>query len=134
MKELDIAKKAVVEGGTLAFSFLDKEKHVRYKTKVDIVTDLDVRVENLIVSTLRASFPDYSIISEEHPPVSRDSEYTWIIDPIDGTSSYVSHVPHFMSVVALQKGKDLLFCVCFKPKPQQWLCVALPKAEPPVIV
>jgi myo-inositol-1(or 4)-monophosphatase len=68
-----------------------------------IVTKLDFASEKLIIESISKRFPSHSIIAEESGFVDKDSEYIWVIDPIDGTSNFANGVPWFGVMVALLK-------------------------------
>jgi myo-inositol-1(or 4)-monophosphatase len=73
-----------------------------------VVCDADFAAEKFIVDRIRKAFPDHSIISEESAPVMRDAEYTWVIDPLDGTSNFVAGIPWFGTQIGvLHKGRAI---------------------------
>ena len=80
-----IAKEAALEAGKLLMQHFEKASSVSFKGKNDIVTEVDIRSNELIRSKIMANFPDHSIHSEETGLEDHHSKYTWIIDPIDGT-------------------------------------------------
>jgi histidinol-phosphatase len=71
------------------------------------VTDADLCIENELRSLIRSAFPDHQIIGEEHgvdnPQNASSSEWSWILDPIDGTFSFVHGVPFYSSLLAVLK-------------------------------
>jgi histidinol-phosphatase len=75
-----------------------------YHLKPDgtFVTDIDLAVEDLIRSRLRAAFPDHGILGEERPETFAESDYRWIIDPVDGTRSFRHRIPLFGTLLALR--------------------------------
>ncbi len=78
-----------------------EEKHFK-----DFVSYVDKEAENRIVSYIKMKFPDHTIIGEEGTKTSKESEYEWYIDPLDGTKNYISGFPVFgVSVGVLKKGK-----------------------------
>lgn len=68
-----------------------------------IVTEVDLTIEKKIISEIEKNFPDHSIIAEESGYLNKNSEYTWIIDPLDGTSNYAAGIPWFGIMIALLK-------------------------------
>jgi myo-inositol-1(or 4)-monophosphatase len=72
-------------------------------SQVDLVTDVDKRCEELIVSSLEREFPGFGILGEEGTDQSGlpDSPYRWIIDPLDGTTNYVHNFPFYSVSIAL---------------------------------
>ena len=69
-----------------------KEKNINNKELNDIVTDVDIFMEKKIVSFIKEKFPEHSIYSEEVGNDEKDSEYQWLIDPIDGTINYADYL------------------------------------------
>lgn len=66
-----------------------------------IVTEMDVAAERKIAHMISQKYPGHSIIGEEKGAILTGSEYTWIIDPIDGTSNYASGIPWFGILLAV---------------------------------
>jgi myo-inositol-1(or 4)-monophosphatase len=73
------------------------------KSDGTIVTDADLRIERLLRSRIDEKFPLHSIVGEEYPDKKKSSPYTWIIDPIDGTTSYYFGVPFYGTLIGLLK-------------------------------
>lgn len=75
----------------------------------DLVTDADNASEAFILDLLRARFPDHTIVSEEAGSREINSGYTWIVDPLDGTTNYTHHHPVFaVSIGVLKRGEPLI--------------------------
>ena len=68
----------------------------------DIKLELDVRCQKLIEKKLRATFPQISLLGEEGCSGHANSEYRWVVDPIDGTVNYFHGMPHAAVSIALQ--------------------------------
>ena len=76
------------------------------KADASYVTEADRRVEEFIRRELRSRFPDDAIIGEEtDDELSSLSDYTWAIDPIDGTTNFVAGLPHWAICIARLKGR-----------------------------
>lgn len=78
------------------------------KNKVDPVTDLDKKIENILKKIIIKNFPNHSIIGEESKSRLKKSEYTWIIDPLDGTKNFIMGLPTWSNLVGLLKSKNPL--------------------------
>jgi len=76
------------------------------ETSYNLVTDIDKESEKRIVSAILKQFPNHNIIGEEDQYPQTDSEYYWIIDPIDGTNNYFKGVPYFAVSIALAKKEN----------------------------
>ncbi|MGL6040263.1 MAG: inositol monophosphatase family protein [Deefgea sp.] len=81
----------------------------------NIVTVADTHAEQIIVTGLRQRFPSHSIISEEIGSDLRPSEYTWVVDPLDGTSNYAAGIPWFGVLIALFRGSEPILAVLHTP-------------------
>ena len=92
---LNIAIKTAKEAGELLKDSFSKKRTVDFKGKGNVVTDADYLAEKHIIKSLIKEFPDFGIVSEESPPIEKDSDYKWMIDPLDGTRNYASGIPHF---------------------------------------
>lgn len=92
-----------------------KTRSFTYETKstdIDIVTEVDQYSEKLIIEGLKKEFPEFGFMAEESGEQSIDSEYIWVIDPLDGTTNFSVGVPVFAISVALQKhGESVLGAV-----------------------
>ena len=87
---LNFAVKAARRAGTIinrASDNLDKLT-VRHKSLNDLVSEVDRAAEDAIIDTLKSVYPDHSILAEESG-ASGESEYQWIIDPLDGTTNFL---------------------------------------------
>ncbi len=71
----------------------------------NVVTAADTRSEELIVRGIRRAYPGHSIIAEETGCDLRASPFTWVVDPLDGTSNYAAGVPWFGVLISVLKDK-----------------------------
>lgn len=70
-----------------------------------VLTETDLAVGKLLVEKVKQTYPDYNIIDEEAGVVDNHSEYTWVIDPIDGTSNFAVGVPTYGIMMGLLKNE-----------------------------
>ena len=90
-----------------------KDIAIKNKEKNDIVTAVDVFMENEIIKIIKEWFPEHSIYSEECGELSNNSEYEWFIDPIDGTINFAAGIPLFSTSIALKKNDETIFGIVF---------------------
>jgi myo-inositol-1(or 4)-monophosphatase len=102
-KELDVVVEAAKEAGKILLKNFGKPITAKYKTEIELVTEIDVECEKKILSILKRDFPDYSVWAEESGQENNDSDYRWIIDPLDGTHNYFYGLPLFGVSIALAK-------------------------------
>ena len=81
----------------------------------DIKLELDRRSQALIESLVLGYFPDHAIYGEEGVRGDADSEFQWVIDPIDGTVNYFYGVPHFAISIALRRARRIIAGVILDP-------------------
>lgn len=87
---------------------------IAVSTKADktVVTETDQAVERMMREQIKAAFPEHGIIGEEYGNENENAEYVWVLDPIDGTISYVHGVPLFGSLFGLlHNGQPIIGCI-----------------------
>ena len=106
---LDTAKEAALAAGRiLTRSFRKIEgRQVGLKGMGDYVTDLDHESEETIISVIKKSFPHHRIHAEESGKDRSDSDFTWVIDPLDGTANYVQGIPIYGVSIALMTREEI---------------------------
>jgi len=97
------------EGGKMIQRRFGFKHTIRFKSPLSLVTEVDIAVEKKVVSLIHSSFPSHQILTEESPPYQGSSSFRWIIDPVDGTTNYVHHIPlSALSIGVEFKGEMLL--------------------------
>src|SRR5216110_230876 len=81
----------------------------------DPVTAADRAAESAMRALIRQSFPDHGIIGEEFGAERADAEYVWVLDPIDGTKSFISGMPAWGTLIALTRFGEPVFGVMNQP-------------------
>ena len=87
----------------------NKKLNIKHKELNDIVTDVDVFMEEKIIEKIKQWFPEHSIYSEEAGEIQKNSEYEWMVDPIDGTINFAAGIPLFSTSIALNKNNETIF-------------------------
>ena len=102
---LNIAVRAARSAGKVimqATEQLDKVQ-IEQKGSNDFVTSVDQEAEQTIIAVIAKAYPHHGFICEESGKSGNaDSEYQWIIDPLDGTTNFIKGIPHFSVSIALQ--------------------------------
>lgn len=88
---------------------------VSFKGETDLVTEVDRACESLIVETIRRHHPGHDILAEENEYDALDSGFTWIVDPLDGTTNYAHGIPWFCVSIALEVDGDVGVGVVYHP-------------------
>jgi len=81
----------------------------------DPVTAADRAAEQAMRALIREKFPAHGVIGEEFGPERADAEYVWVLDPIDGTKSFISGMPAWGTLIALTRGGQPLFGMMHQP-------------------
>ena len=122
LKKLKINKdyleiiKAARAGGEVVKKYFGKNIKITGKTiPADFKTKADMESEEVILKILNKKFPKYNIIAEENGEKKNGSEYTFVIDPLDGTNNFVLGIPYFSIGVGLLKGSEIIFGVVYNP-------------------
>ena len=92
--------------------------NIELKAKNDLVSEVDRDTETVIIDALHKAYPDHAITGEEHGQAisaSNGSEYTWIIDPLDGTTNYLQGIPHYAISIAVTRGRQIEHGVIIDP-------------------
>jgi myo-inositol-1(or 4)-monophosphatase len=101
-KFIEVGMEAAREAGKLLMERFHSSFAVMHKGAINLVTEVDIAAENLIVSRIRGAFPQHSILAEENHAGGAHGPYTWIIDPLDGTTNYAHGFPVFAVTIALE--------------------------------
>lgn len=100
MKNLLIS--ALKVSGEILLEYFNNPLEIQQKeSQSSIVTIADIESEKIITALIKERFPAHNIISEESGFTNNNSEYTWIIDPLDGTSNFASGIPWFGVLISL---------------------------------
>ncbi len=112
---LQVCEAAARAGGAILLDWAERFS-VREKGPADLVTEADVASQTAIRRVVLDAFPEHDFLSEEDTSATaRQSGYRWIVDPLDGTTNYVHHVPEYAVSIALERDGELLVGCVFNP-------------------
>jgi len=115
-KERNAAITAAKKAGKIAMEKFEKLQDIRTKSSIyDYVTEADLLAEKEILNILRKKFPEHSILAEESGSYKGSNEFTWLVDPLDGTNNYSVGLPFFCVSIALSLEKEPVLGVVFDP-------------------
>ncbi|MFQ6611549.1 MAG: inositol monophosphatase family protein [Fidelibacterota bacterium] len=103
---LEVACRAAREASAAILAAMDKPHRIDFKSWSNLVTDTDRKSEAIIINTLQSEFPDHGILAEESERKKTDSEYLWVIDPLDGTTNFVHGYPPFSVSIGCFKNQQ----------------------------
>jgi myo-inositol-1(or 4)-monophosphatase len=115
MTAVDTAVKAAKAAGVLLRENFGCALEVDEAKHHDIKLALDVESQDLITGILLGEFPDYALYGEEGMAGNQESDYQWIVDPIDGTVNYFYGIPHYCISIALRHKDELIVGVIYDP-------------------
>lgn len=112
---LETAMDAAKAAGEILLRSYEKPKNIEFKGEADLVTEMDRSSEKLIVEKILGQYPNHAIVAEETGSRKTNSEYRWIIDPLDGTTNYAHDLPLFSISIALEHKKEMIVGVVLDP-------------------
>ena len=113
--ELKAALDAAAAAAQVIRSLYQRNLAITTKADQSPVTEADVRAEHAILDVLRARFPSHGFYGEETGRHNAQAESLWLIDPIDGTKSFVRECPFFSTQIALMRAGTLVLGVSCAP-------------------
>ncbi|PCI25422.1 hypothetical protein COB57_01725 [Candidatus Peregrinibacteria bacterium] len=106
-------------GNIVEQGYKDKNKEVSTKKDdnnfVTLLTKYDISVNKKIIEYLELQYPEFSIISEEAPEINKPSDYSFVVDPIDGTRNFVRSIPLFFIGIGFVKKNQTILSVTHNP-------------------
>ena len=105
---LDFALDAAWQAGRITLGYFQTGVDVERKHDNTPLTIADKQAEQKLRELITQYWPDHGILGEEFGRSESDSRYTWIVDPIDGTKSFVAGVPMYANLVALLDGDEAI--------------------------
>ena len=107
----------VTRAGEISLEYRARLSEVKVSQKdtvKDLVTEADVAVENYLIEQIKNTYPDHAICAEESG-THAGGETRWVIDPIDGTTSFVHNLPFYSISIALQQNNQTILAAVFAP-------------------
>ena len=114
-KYLEVACRTAREAGLMLKEGLDRGMKISFKGIVDLVTNCDTLSQKMIFERLTAAFPGHGILAEEGLSHAIDSEYRWVVDPLDGTTNFAHRLPFFCVSMALEHRGKIILGVVYDP-------------------
>ena len=114
---LQLAIDTALEAGTFLKKNVGKIRQIEYKggEKTNLVTEIDKKSEEIIFARIREKHPDHDFLGEESGAADVQSEYRWIIDPLDGTINYTHGLPIYCVSIGLEYKGEIIVGVVYDP-------------------
>lgn len=126
MSYLETAVEIARESGALLAHYFERRVAFETKGEFDLVTEADRASEKLVVERLRTHFPSHSIVAEEGGGhTNAASEYTWFVDPLDGTTNFAHGFPVFNVTLGLARAGEMIAGVVYDPMRQEMFAAEL---------
>lgn len=124
-----IGVRAARKAGDYIVRYIDRLESVRVgrKEQNDFVTEVDQGAERIIVEEILRAYPSHAVLGEEYGMQNNeegDSEYVWIIDPLDGTTNFIHGFPVFAVSIALQQNGRTIAAIVYDPTRQELFTAA----------
>ncbi len=108
--------KATKAGGDILKEYFNQSFTISNKEGINnLVTEVDHKSEEVIIDIIKNDFPQHQILSEESGEHIQDSEYKWIIDPIDGTVNYANGIPICCVSIGIEKDGKMIMGAVYNP-------------------
>jgi len=112
------ALKAAKKAGQYILKNFHQVKNKDIKTKggfAGLATKVDKTAEKIIKKIITEKFPNHNILGEESGQTHKKSDYTWVVDPLDGTHNYLMGSPLFCTAIALTYKNEVILGVIYAP-------------------
>ncbi len=113
------ARDLAIQAGTLLKQGFSRSKQIRYKGRIDPVTQYDVKSEKLIVKAISKTFPTHSLLTEEGHNIRENSGFRWVVDPLDGTVNFAHGFPVYCVSIALEYDGEQVVGVVYDPEREE---------------
>ena len=101
-----------------------RPREVTVKSDATPVTPIDQKVERALRAAITEMFPEHGIVGEEYDNLDSDSDYVWVLDPIDGTMAFIAGLPTFATLIALTwRGSPILGVMDSPITEERWIGV-----------
>ncbi len=108
--------KAVETGAAIMKEYFDQSFIISNKEGINnLVTEVDHKSEAAIFKVIKEQFPEHYILSEEAGEIIQDSNFKWIIDPIDGTVNYANRIPICCVSIGIEKDGKMILGAVYNP-------------------
>ena len=113
---LRFAKELAVGAGRILRRGFNCNLRVRYKGRIDPITEYDLKSEGYITRKITRQYPHHAILTEEGGATGRQSDYCWVIDPLDGTVNFAHGFPVYCVSVALEYQGAIVVGAVYDPE------------------
>lgn len=110
-----VSHQAIEESAKIILNYYHHLPPIETKPDNTPVTLADREAEEIIINTIKKTFPDHGFMGEELGDNSNGSDFTWIIDPIDGTKNFIHGINFFGTLIALKYQQEIILGITHLP-------------------
>ena len=132
--ELEIAIEASRAAAEIIKKYYQGNFQIEIKNDQTPVTEVDIQAEKIIKEIILNAFPDHGFYGEETNRENYDSDFLWLVDPIDGTKGFVRGYPFFSTQIALMHKDQIILGVSNAPIFEEIILLNLGKAPGLIII
>jgi myo-inositol-1(or 4)-monophosphatase len=118
---IDLAR----EAGQVLKQGFNRKLSIKYKGRIDPVTQFDLKAEKFITSRIKKLYPAHAILAEEGTAVISTSPYRWVIDPLDGTVNYAHGFPMYCVSIAVEYEEQPIAAAVYDPERDEMFTAGL---------
>lgn len=112
----DLSTRIIMEAGNLIRERFNSFNVIQEKDEYgDVVTEVDLLAEEMIISEISKAFPNHQVQGEESGRSQHESDFLWMVDPLDGTNNFVMGLPIFSSSITLMYKREPVLGVIYEP-------------------
>ncbi|MBI3577974.1 MAG: inositol monophosphatase, partial [Ignavibacteriales bacterium] len=114
---IQLATEAALEAGRFLKMSVGKIKQIERKQgqELNLVTEIDKKSEEMIIRKIKQRYPHHDFLAEESGSHEKQSDYKWVIDPLDGTTNFTHGFPIFCVSIALEVKGEVVLGVVYDP-------------------
>src|SRR3989338_4905238 len=107
--------KAAKEASKIILTHYGNYGKLKFKNPRSLLTKVDLLSDKKIKGIISKKYPNHNFLTEESGFTDKGSEYTWIIDPIDGTTNFTSKIPYFAVSIGLARNNEVIMGIVYNP-------------------
>lgn len=112
---LEFAHRLADAAGDIQRRYFRQAVEIELKPDASPVTQVDRETERVLRELIEQRYPDHGILGEEYPSVREDAEFIWVLDPLDGTKSFLAGMPVFGILIGLACASEFVLGVIDQP-------------------
>lgn len=119
----ELSERAIRRAGQISRERFGRDIEMKSKGNFgDVVTEADYLAEDVIIKQIQSVFPNHQIHSEEAGSLGEESDWLWLIDPLDGTNNFAVGLPVFTSSITLMYKREPVLGVVYEPLTDRLFC------------